>query len=69
MNYYKIFQKQELSTIDWSLFRQMVIWKLDQSEFCLEFKNEPEDKTDVLNQYEARQYTRQEGWVAYEPIN
>jgi len=47
----------------------MVIWKLDQSEFCLEFKNEPEDKTDVLNQYEARQYTRQEGWVVYELIN
>jgi len=53
MNYYKIFQKQELSTIDWSLFRQMVIWKLDQSEFCLEFKNEPEDKTGVLDQYEG----------------
>jgi hypothetical protein len=60
--WYHIYKTNELSTIDWLKFKQQIRWNLNATEFILEYISEPEDKTGVLTQEEARVYTKTEDW-------
>ena len=68
MNWYKIFQRQELTTVQWELFRQQVRWNLAATEFILEYVDEPADKTSVMNRDEAAAYTKNAEWETGEPL-
>ena len=67
MNWYKIYQKHELSNVPWNLFVQSVRWNLACTEFILEYNVEPEDKTGVLTRDEAAAYTKTSDWDNGEP--
>ncbi len=67
MNWYKIYQKHELSNVPWNLFVQSVRWNLACTEFILEYNLEPEDKTGVLTRDEAAAYTKTSDWDNGEP--
>ena len=67
MNFYRIYKKEELSSVPWGLFVQSVRWNLAASEFILEYVQEPADKTGVLTRDEAAAYTKNDAWETYEP--
>ena len=67
MNWYRIYQKNELANVPWHLFVQSIRWNIAATEFILEYVNEPADKTGVLSRDEAAAYTKTEQWDNGEP--
>lgn len=67
MNWYRIYQTHELSSVQWQLFKQSVRWNLAATEFILEYVDEPADKTGVMTRDEAAAYTKNPEWETYEP--
>lgn len=62
--WYHIYNVAELSTVNWLQFKQYIKWNLSGTEFCLEYINEPADKTNVLTRDEAAEYTKTAEWEA-----
>jgi len=67
MNWYHIYNNSELSSVNWLKFKQFIRWNLTGTEFCLEYIEEPEDKTGVLTRDEAAAYTKTSDWDNGEP--
>lgn len=68
MNWYRIYQRSELTSVPWEIFRQQVRWNLAATEFILEYVQEPADKTGVMSRDEAAAYTKNPEWETGEPI-
>ena len=63
MNYwYHLYTLTELPSVPWSLFKQTLLWNLAGTEFILEYKEEPADKTGVLTRDEAAILSKSEDW-------
>ena len=62
--WYHIYNVTELSTVNWLQFKQYIKWNSAGTEFCLEYINEPVDKTGVLTRDEAAEYTKTAEWEA-----
>ena len=51
--FYKIYASEEYDSLDISLFTTNIIWKVDQTEFLVEFKVKPKDEPSLLTHDEA----------------
>ena len=60
--WYHLYSLAELPSVPWNLFKQTLIWNLAGTEFILEYKEEPADKTGVLNRDEAAVLSKSEEW-------
>jgi hypothetical protein len=60
--WYHLYTLAELPTVPWNLFKQTLIWNLAGTEFILEYKEEPADKTGVLTRDEAALLSKSEDW-------
>lgn len=67
-NWYHIYQTAELSNVQWLKFKQFIKWNLTGTEFCLEYIEEPVDKTGVLTRDEAAAYTKTDEWQNNDPF-
>jgi hypothetical protein len=67
MNWYHVYNISELSSVNWLKFKQFIRWNLTGTEFCLEYIEEPVDKTGVLTRDEAAAYTKTSDWDNGEP--
>jgi hypothetical protein len=65
--WYHLYTLEELSTVPWLLFRQTVLWNLAGTEFILEYKEEPADKTGVLTRDEAAELSKTDAWQNNDP--
>lgn len=65
--WYHLYTLAELPSVPWLLFRQTVLWNLAGTEFVLEYKEEPADKTGVLTREQAAAYTSTSDWDNGEP--
>jgi hypothetical protein len=65
--WYHLYTLEELSTVPWLLFRQTVLWNLAGTEFILEYKQEPADKTGVLTRDEAAELSKTDAWQNNDP--
>jgi hypothetical protein len=69
MNYwYHLYTLSELPTISWPLFKQTLLWNLAGTEFILEYKEEPVDKTNVLTRDEAAALSKTDEWQNNNPF-
>ena len=68
MKWYRIYQRGELTSVPWELFRQQVRWNLAATEFILEYVEEPADKTGAMNRDDAATYTKNAQWEMGEPL-
>lgn len=66
MNWYHVYHKDQLPNVPWNLYQQFVRWNLAATEFILEYKHEPADKTGVLTRDEAAAYTKNTDWEVYD---
>lgn len=60
--WYHFYTLAELPSVPWNLFKQTLIWNLAGTEFILEYKEEPADKTGVLTRDEAALLSKSEDW-------
>lgn len=60
--WYHLYTLAELPSVPWNLFKQTLIWNLAGTEFILEYKEEPADKTGVLTRDEAAVLSKSEDW-------
>jgi hypothetical protein len=60
--WYHLYTLAELPSVPWNLFKQTLIWNLAGTEFILEYKEEPADKTGVLTRDEAALLSKSEEW-------
>jgi len=60
--WYHLYTLAELPSVAWNLFKQTLIWNLAGTEFILEYKEEPADKTGVLTRDEAALLSKSEDW-------
>jgi hypothetical protein len=60
--WYHLYTLAELPSVPWNLFKQTLIWNLAGTEFILEYKEEPADKTGVLTRDEAAILSKSEDW-------
>ena len=60
--WYHLYNLAELPSVPWNLFKQTLIWNLAGTEFILEYKEEPADKTGVLTRDEAALLSKSEDW-------
>jgi hypothetical protein len=60
--WYHLYSLAELPRVPWNLFKQTLIWNLAGTEFILEYKEEPADKTGVLTRDEAAILSKSEEW-------
>lgn len=60
--WYHLYTLAELPNVSWNLFKQTLIWNLAGTEFILEYKQEPADKTGVLTRDEAALLSKSEDW-------
>ena len=60
--WYHLYTLAELPSVAWPLFKQTLIWNLAGTEFILEYKEEPADKTGVLTRDEAALLSKSEDW-------
>jgi hypothetical protein len=60
--WYHLYTLAELPSVAWPLFKQTLIWNLAGTEFILEYKEEPADKTCVLTRDEAAILSKSEEW-------
>ena len=60
--WYHLYTLAELPSVPWNLFKQTLIWNLAGTEFILEYKEEPADKTGVLTRDEAALLSKSEDW-------
>jgi hypothetical protein len=60
--WYHLYTLAELPSVPWNLFKQTLIWNLAGTEFVLEYKEEPADKTGVLTRDEAALLSKSEDW-------
>jgi len=60
--WYHLYTLAELPSVPWPLFKQTLIWNLAGTEFILEYKEEPADKTGVLIRDEAAILSKSEDW-------
>jgi hypothetical protein len=60
--WYHLYSLAELPSVPWNLFKQTLIWNLAGTEFILEYKEEPADKTGVLTRDEAAILSKSEDW-------
>ena len=60
--WYHLYTLAELPSVPWNLFKQTLIWNLAGTEFILEYKEEPADKTGVLTRDEAAILSKSEEW-------
>lgn len=67
MKIYKIYQASKYDDLDLSLFHTNIEWKLDQSQFIVQFHNVPEDE-DYLTHDEALVQVYQNIEWGYEPF-
>jgi hypothetical protein len=68
MNYwYHIYNINELNNVNWLQFKQFIKWNLTATEFCLEYIEEPVDKTGVLTRHEAAELTKTDEWQNNDP--
>jgi len=68
MNYwYHLYTLAELPSVPWPLFRQTVLWNLAGTEFILEYKAEPADKTGVLTRDAAAALSKTDEWQNNDP--
>jgi hypothetical protein len=68
MNYwYHIYNINELNNVNWLQFKQFIKWNLTATEFCLEYIEEPVDKTGVLTRDEAAELTKTDEWQNNDP--
>ena len=68
MNYwYHLYTLAELPSVPWPLFRQTVLWNLAGTEFILEYKQEPADKTGVLTRDAAAALSKTDEWQNNDP--
>jgi hypothetical protein len=69
MNYwYHLYTLTELPSVPWSLFKQTLLWNLAGTEFILEYKEEPTDKTGVLTRDEAAALSKTDEWQNNDPF-
>jgi len=60
--WYHLYTLAELPSVAWPLFKQTLIWNLAGTEFILEYKEEPADKTSVLTRDDAAILSKSEDW-------
>jgi hypothetical protein len=60
--WYHLYTLAELPNVSWPLFKQTLIWNLAGTEFILEYKEKPADKTGVLTRDEAAILSKSEDW-------
>ena len=60
--WYHLYTLAELPNVSWPLFKQTLIWNLAGTEFILEYKEEPADKTGVLTRDDAAILSKSEDW-------
>jgi hypothetical protein len=60
--WYHLYTLTELPSVAWPLFKQTLIWNLAGTEFILEYKEEPADKTGVLTRDDAAILSKSEDW-------
>jgi hypothetical protein len=60
--WYHLYTLAELPSVAWPLFKQTLIWNLAGTEFILEYKEEPADKTGVLTRDDAAILSKSEDW-------
>ena len=60
--WYHLYTLAELPSVPWNLFKQTLLWNLAGTEFILEYKEEPADKTGVLTRDEAALLSKSEDW-------
>jgi hypothetical protein len=65
--WYHLYNLEELPSVPWLLFRQTVLWNLAGTEFILEYKQEPSDKTGVLTRDEAAALSKTDEWQNNDP--
>jgi len=65
--WYHLYTLDELPSVPWLLFRQTVLWNLAGTEFILEYKQEPADKTCVLTRDEAAELSKTDAWQNNDP--
>jgi hypothetical protein len=65
--WYHLYTLEELPNVPWLLFRQTVLWNLAGTEFILEYKEEPADKTGVLTREEAAALSKTDEWQNNDP--
>jgi hypothetical protein len=69
MNYwYHLYTLTELPSVAWPLFKQTLLWNLAGTEFILEYKEEPTDKTGVLTRDEAAALSKTDEWQNNDPF-
>jgi hypothetical protein len=66
--WYHLYTLAELPSVPWLLFRQTVLWNLAGTEFILEYKEEPADKTGVLTREEAAALSKTDEWQNNDPF-
>jgi hypothetical protein len=69
MKWFHLYQLEDLSSVNWLQFTQTVLWNIAGTEFVLEYKEEPADKTGVMTRDEAAAYTKTSDWDNGEPWN
>lgn len=67
MKIYKIYPASQYDNLDLSLFHTNIEWKLDQTQFIVQFNNVPEDG-DYLTHEEALAQVYQNPEWGYEPF-
>lgn len=65
--WYHLYTLAELPTVPWQLFKQTLLWNLAGTEFMLEYKEEPADKTGVLTRDEASELSKTDAWQNNDP--
>jgi hypothetical protein len=65
--WYHLYTLAELPSVPWPLFRQTVLWNLAGTEFILEYKEEPADKTGVLSRDAAAALSKTDEWQNNDP--
>jgi hypothetical protein len=60
--WYHFYTLAELPSVPWHLFKQTLLWNLAGTEFMLEYKEEPADKTGVLTRDEAAALSKTDEW-------
>lgn len=65
--WYHLYNLAQLPTVPWQLFKQTLLWNLAGTEFMLEYKEEPADKTGVLTREEAAELSKTDAWQNNDP--